>query len=121
MCGRGSHEKAYAELKSGFAFATIPTHRYEANSAWQVLSVLAFNLLRGMQVRTATETRARTRKRRTLVQLKSVHSERFEWLNRAGLLVRPDGRATLEVGRTPSVRKRFGELWRAVQNVGRPR
>ena len=51
MCGRGVHEKVYGELKSGFAFASVPTMRYAANSAWQLLSVLAFNLMRGFQTR----------------------------------------------------------------------
>ena len=36
MCGRGTHEKVYGELKSGFAFDCIPTQRYQANSAWSV-------------------------------------------------------------------------------------
>ena len=34
MCGRGTHEKVYGELKGGFAFDCVPTQRYEANSAW---------------------------------------------------------------------------------------
>ena len=46
ICGRGIHEKIYGELKSGFAFDSVPTMRYAANSAWQLLSVLAFNLMR---------------------------------------------------------------------------
>jgi len=63
MCGRGAHEKAYAELKSGFAFDCVPTMRYAANSLWQLLSVLAFNLVRGFQVLTTADRRGRTRKR----------------------------------------------------------
>ena len=34
ICGRGSHEKVYGELKRGFAFDCVPTMRYAANSAW---------------------------------------------------------------------------------------
>ena len=44
--GRGSHEKAYGELKSGFAFDCLPSLSEPANAAWQMLSVLAFNLSR---------------------------------------------------------------------------
>src|SRR5207244_7734793 len=50
VCGRGSHEKAYGELKTGFAFDSVPTQHYGANSAWQILSVLAFNLMKSIQV-----------------------------------------------------------------------
>src|SRR5437016_59211 len=49
MCGRGVHEKVYGELKSGLAFGSVPSMRYAANSAWQCLSVLAFNLSRSFQ------------------------------------------------------------------------
>ena len=110
MGGRGAHEKAYAELKSGFAFGSIPSMQYHANSAWQVFSVLAFNLMRGMQLTLAPTTRARTWKRRTLVALKSIHTLRFEWINRAGLLVHPNGQATLDVGNTPSVGQHFQSI-----------
>ena len=35
MCGRGTHERVYGELKTGFAFACVPSMHYAANSAWQ--------------------------------------------------------------------------------------
>ena len=56
MAGRSVHEKVYGELKSGFAFACVPTMQYAANSAWQLLTVLAFNLSRSFQL--ATTARA---------------------------------------------------------------
>jgi hypothetical protein len=45
-CGRGNQEKTIAQLKSGWAFHTVPTMAYAANSAWQQLVVLAHNLIR---------------------------------------------------------------------------
>ena len=47
--GRGTHEKILGELKNGFAFNAVPTLSWAANSAWQVLSVIAFNLTRSFQ------------------------------------------------------------------------
>ena len=41
MCGRGTHEKVYGELKDGFVFDCLPVQSYHANSAWQVFSSLA--------------------------------------------------------------------------------
>ena len=61
MCGRGTHEKVYGELKSGFAFDCLPTQRYHEGSAWQVFSIIAFNLMRAMQAGT-TEWRPTNRK-----------------------------------------------------------
>jgi hypothetical protein len=52
MSGRGAHEKAFGERKTGFAFNSIPSQGLYANSAWQPLSVLAFNLARALQVST---------------------------------------------------------------------
>jgi hypothetical protein len=107
MCGRGTHEKVYGELKNGFAFDSVPTQRYEANSAWQVLSVIAFNLVRWFQAVSTGQTRTGNRKRRTLCLFESIHTLRFELFNRAGLLVRPAGRSVLDVGNNPAVRDRF--------------
>ncbi len=110
MCGRGSHEKAYAELKSGFAFDSVPTKHYGANSAWQVLSVLAFNLMNSFQVATVAQPRAASRKRWTLYPLQTIQILRYQWLNRAGRLTQPDGRPTLDVGPDPEVRNRFTQI-----------
>ena len=110
MCGRGVHEKVYGELKSGFAFASVPTMRYAANSAWQLLSVLAFNLMRGFQTATTAEKRRANSKRRSLFRFETIHTLRYLCLHRAGVIVRPDGYATLDVGSAPAVVDRFKRL-----------
>jgi len=110
MSGRGTHEKVYAELKGGFAFDCIPTMRYAANSAWQLLSVLAFNLMRGFQMATTAERRGATRKRRSRFRFETIHTLRYLCLQRAGVIVRPDGYATLDVGRSAAVVDRFTYL-----------
>ena len=63
MCGLGTHEKVYGELKNGFAFDCVPSQRFEANSAWQVVSVIVFNLTRGFQALTTAPVQAANRKR----------------------------------------------------------
>jgi hypothetical protein len=108
MCGRGGHEKAYGELKTGFAFASVPSLQYVANSAWQQPSVLAFNLMRGFQVAAGLAVqRSRAARRRPLFAFRSIHTLRYELLHRAGIVLHPDGRPTLEVGTTAAVRKQF--------------
>jgi hypothetical protein len=48
--------------------------------------------------------------RRTASHLvQSILSLRFEWLNRAGRIVRPRGRATLRLAPNPRVEARFLE------------
>ena len=110
MCGRGVHEKVYGELKGGFAFDCIPTMKYAANSAWQLLSVLAFNLMRGFQLATTAERRRWTRKRRSLFAFETIQTLRFTCLQRAGVIVHPDGYATLDVGRSPAIAERFRRI-----------
>jgi hypothetical protein len=108
MCGRGGHEKAYGELKSGFAFASVPSMQYAANSAWQQLSVIAFNLMRGFQVAAGLVVqRSRSAGRRPLFAFRSIETLRYELLHRAGIVLHPDGRPTLEVGTIAAARKQF--------------
>jgi hypothetical protein len=107
MSGRGTHEKVYGELKSGFAFNSVPSLKLHANSAWQVFSVLAFNLSRAMQASLATPHPVTTAKRAARICYRSIRTLRFEWLNRAGRMIRPNGKATLDVGCAPAVRKHF--------------
>src|SRR5690606_7836176 len=81
MAGRGAQEKSIAELKTGFAFDTVPTKVYGANSAWQWLSVLAHNLHRDLQLVRREIQRRRTKKKTYLTLFESVLTTRFEWLN----------------------------------------
>ena len=110
MCGRVTHEKVYGELKNGFAFDCVPSQRFEANSAWQVVSVIVFNLTRGFQALTTAPVQAANRKRRTLSRFEHIQTLRYRFLNRAGLLIRPNGRPTLDVGDNPLVRERFESI-----------
>ena len=86
MCGRGIQEKVYSELKGGFAFDCLPTQRYHEGSAWQVFSIIAFNLMRAMQAGT-TERRSTNRKRRMIRPFQAIQTLRYGLINRAGLLV----------------------------------
>lgn len=110
MCGRGTHEQVYGELKSGFAFASLPSQQQHANSAWQVLSVLAFNLTRAFQAATIATPRPSGGKRATLFCYRSIKTLRFQLFNRAGLLTRPHGRAVLDVGPASAVRDIFQSI-----------
>jgi hypothetical protein len=117
MCGRGTHEKAYAELKSGFAFDCVPTHRYQANSAWQVFNILAFNLTRAFQATAGVESRRINRKRSPQRRYESIQTLRFNCINRAGIITRPQGRYTLDVGTSPEVRTRFEKIEQAIRKA----
>jgi hypothetical protein len=110
LAGRGTHEKVIGQLKTGFAFDAIPTMSYAANSAWQVLSVLAYNIVTSFQIATSAPRLKRSRKRSALFLLKNIPSLRYEFLNRAGIVHRPAGRATLTPANNDATRHVFTQL-----------
>ncbi len=99
MAGRGAHEKTLAELKHGYAFDTVPTRSYAANSTGQILSTLAHNLITRFQLAVGAPRRRRSLKRTALYVLKSIHTLRYELLGRAGIVPYPQGRPTLTLSR----------------------
>ena len=110
MAGRGLHEKIIGELKSALALDTIPTNHYEANSAWQQFVVLAHNLLANFQIETGVIERPRTHQRTAHWVLRSAQTLRFEIINRAGRLVRPEGRLTLRLQRNKQAERQFDQI-----------
>jgi len=107
MCGRGMHEKVLGQLKSGLAFATVPTNHYGANSAWQQIVTLAHNLLANFQIETGTARKTPSRKKTGLYLLRSPQTLRFELFHRAGEIVHPNGTTVLRLPGNPVIRNAF--------------
>jgi len=107
MAGRGVHEKIIGELKSGYAFDSIPTQGYAANSAWQILSALAHNLAIDFQLATGAAKRPKSRKRTALFSCKSIQTIRYQLINRAGVLRHPKGKAVLRLSPNLATSKTF--------------
>jgi hypothetical protein len=114
MAGRGAHEKTIAQLKSGLAFATVPTLAYAANSAWQQLVALTHNLLTNFQIDTCAERRRRSRKHTALPRLSTVQTLRFTIFHRAGSILRPGGRTVLRMSSNPATERLFTEIEQAL-------
>jgi hypothetical protein len=114
MAGRGAHEKTYAELKQNFGFAAIPTNDRLANSAWQLISVLALNLMRYFQITTGAKPRGRTWKRTFGYVFQSMQTLRFELIQQPLRLVRPNGRPALRFAASPAARRRIQAAERAL-------
>lgn len=110
VCGRGAHEKAIGQLKSGLAFDTIPTHHYGANSAWQQVVVLAHNLLTNFQIDTGASERPRSEKRTARFVLCNIQTLRFLLINRAGEVVRPAGTTVLRLLRNDRAEQLFTRI-----------
>ena len=117
QAGRGVQEKTIGELKSGYAFAAIPTQTYCANTAWQKLNVLTHHLMTSFQLMTTAPKKPRTAKRTGLFKLSSIGTLRFEWIVKAGRLVRPAGKPVLRLVDNASTRSQFERLQRAVADA----
>ena len=59
------------------------------------------------------DRRSMNRKRQTIRLFQTIQTSRYRFINRAGLLVQPNGRQILDVGNNPMVRNRF----QAIENA----
>jgi hypothetical protein len=117
MAGRGAHEKTLAELKSQLAFEAIPTNDRYANAAWQLLSALTLNLVRGFQIDTGAARRLRTLKRTFAYVLQSLSTLRFELIHQPVRLARPNGRAQLRFAAAPRAQANIRRCERAIHRL----
>jgi hypothetical protein len=114
MAGRGAHEKTLSELKQHCAFDAIPTNDRHANSAWQMLCVLALNLVRSFQIQLGAPRRPRGPKRTYAYLLKSLKTLRFELIQQPARIVQPNGRRRLRYAVSPAARKRLESALRRI-------
>lgn len=114
MAGRGAQEKTLAELKGEFALDVVPTNHYGANSAWQQLSILAHNLMRGFQLKTLASPKGRSRKRTYAYTLHSIRTLRFLLIARAGRLACISGRQVLRITWNPATQALFDRVAHAL-------
>ena len=110
MAGRGAQEKTLAELKSEFALDTVPTNHYGANSAWQQLSIPAYNVSRGFQLATLATPQRRGRKRTFSFQLRSKRTLRFLLIANAGRLTRIAGPKVLRLAHSPPTQQLYERI-----------
>jgi hypothetical protein len=108
MAGRGAHEKTLGELKQHFAFASVVTNDWDANSTWQLLSALTHNLVRDFQLKAGlAKPRRNSRKRTYRYSFRSMRTLRFLLIHIPGRIVRPQGRRELRIAAAPKTRRRI--------------
>jgi len=105
--GRGAQEKTIGELKTGFAYDSVVSKKEGANAAWQKLAILAHNISVSLQLRHGAQRKARSAKRTTAFFIQRIATLRFEWLNRAGRILRPQGKLTIRLADNDNVREHY--------------
>lgn len=111
--GRSAMEHQIAEIKGEFGFDVIPTRHYQGNSAHQLISTLAYNLVRNFQIDAGIATaRPASAGRTNILTFESLRTIRFEWIAVAGRIVNVAGAKVLKL--CQSVRRE-----RAISNIAR--
>ncbi len=97
--GRGAQEGIFAEAKSNISLGHIPVTGLNGNRLYCIASMLAHNLNHELQIRTAeNKDRGTTEKRSANWIFRSLETIRKNLIQRAGRLIRPQGKLTLVIG-----------------------
>lgn len=105
--GRGSQEGIFAELKSENALAYVPTKTWLGNRAFMSATLIAHNLTRELEMTCEQTTRSvHNAKRAPLWTFSRMNTFRRELLQRAGRLIRPQGKLTLSMNINEVVKSR---------------
>lgn len=102
--GRGMQEALFAELKSDNQMDYIATRTWVGNQIYLLGAVLAHNLARELQmIAQPRPVRPTLEKRPALWEFTKLDTLRRRLLQRAGRLIRPQGRLTLSMSANPVV------------------
>ena len=116
MSGRSAQEKAIGELKSDFSFDKLPSSSFNANSAFQQVSMMSYNLMNSFQLdalghkHTVRKNIMVTRWYKNL-RFKTI---RFLFVYKAGILSRPNGKLTLNLSNNKATRNLYKNV---MQNI----
>jgi len=114
--GRGSQEGLFAELKSHNHLDYIPCKQWHANQAYLLATLFAHNLNRELQMTGSTPQREQSAKRAALWAFEKLDTQRQRLLQRAGRLLRPQGKLILSMAANDAVSKKMvGHLEKLLQ------
>ena len=116
VSGRSAQETSLGELKTDFSFDHIPTNTYQANSAYQQISQMAYNLAVSMQhTMGLTKKQKYNRKRTRIYSRMEWKTFRFLILNRAGRIVHDQGKKVLEMTQNSATEKLYNKIFTSLE------
>ncbi len=113
--GRGSQEKIFAELKTQAQMDYVPTRTWVGNKTFLLCAILAHNLNRELQMATRPRDRTTTEKRKQIWIFETLETVRRKFIQRAGRLIRPQGRLTLSMNPNSAVQQEVETVLAALQ------
>jgi hypothetical protein len=100
--GRGSQESIFAELKSCNQMDYVPTRTWAGNQVYLLSAVMAHNLSKELQMIEQPPERSTQQKRPALWKFKKLGTLRKQMIQRAGRLIRPQGKLVLSMATNPA-------------------
>lgn len=101
--GRGSQEKLFGEANQNAALSVVAGKRLTTNQAFTIMSMLAHNLSRELQMAAQRPQRTTLPSRIAHWAFLSLGTLRQRFLHRAGKLTCPQGELTLTMNANPSI------------------
>lgn len=101
--GRGSQEGIFAELKTHCQMDYVPVTTRVGNQIYRLSAMFAHNLTRELQMIAHPPQRGTTAKRAALWAFEQLHTMRCNLIQRAGRLLRPQGKFVLSMNYNPAV------------------
>ncbi len=105
--GRGSQEGLFAEAKQHAGLDIIPCRRLEGNQMFTLCSMMAHNLSREIQMRSAHPIVRARPKRPAAWTFQTLDTLRRRIIQRAGRLIRPEGELTLVMSANSAVSQKI--------------
>ncbi len=93
--GRGSQEGIFGEAKTDCKLEYVPVRTWDGNRLYCLAAMMAHNMNREIQMRTAEKDRGTTDKRTANWVFEKLSTIRQKIVQRAGRLIRPQGKLTL--------------------------
>jgi hypothetical protein len=115
--GRGSQESIFAELKSANQLDYIPTRTWVGNQIYLLSVLLAHNLGRELQMIAYPPARSTLEKRPSLWAFLGLDTLRRQLIQRAGRLIRPQGKLTLSMPANAAVQNDLLHYLQALQGA----
>lgn len=102
--GRGSQEALFGDAKNHAGLAVLPSRRLAGNQLYTLCAMMAHNLSREVQIRSAKPAPRTRPKRPSLWTFHKLDTLRHRIIQRAGRLSRPQGKLTLTMSANQAVR-----------------
>lgn len=115
--GRGSQKAIFAELKTDCQMGHIPVTTRVGNQLYLFAALFAHNLTRELQMQTEPPPRFTNAKRAALWPFQQLKTLRRNLLQRAGRLIRPQGKLVLSMNANAAVQEELLHYFEALETV----